>query len=222
MKTTGDVTVGGGVALLKATPYTSRNQFGQILAERGLVGGAAVEVGTHRGEFARCLLRSWPGGGTLYCVDHWSVPPGYEAQAACLAAIGGRPGDREDDYAEALRVLAPFAGRAVLLREASADAAARFAPRTLDFVYLDGDHERPGIDRDLELWWPKVRPGGILAGHDFIMPGEVGGGWGQYVQPAVMEFAAREGALEVLLVHEENGLPWSWFVEKKKGGARPS
>ena len=41
-----------------------------------------------------------------------------------------------------------------------------------DLVYVDGDHRRPGIDGDLALWPQTVRPGGILALHDYIPPQE--------------------------------------------------
>lgn len=198
--------------MIRLAPLSTRNQFGDLLTGRGLV-GAAVEVGTHRGDFARVLLGRWPG--MLYCVDHWAVPPGYEAQAHCLSALGGAFGDREADLTAAKEVLAPFAGRAVLIREASAEAAARFVQRSLDFVYLDGDHERPGIDEDLRSWWPKIVPGGILAGHDFLCPGPIGrpDDWGRYIQPAVMGFVERQG-VDVLLVVEEQNLPWSYVLEK--------
>jgi hypothetical protein len=37
----------------------------------------------------------------------------------------------------------------------------------LDFVYIDGNHSLPYVIADLAAWVPKVRPGGIVSGHDF-------------------------------------------------------
>jgi hypothetical protein len=44
------------------------------------------------------------------------------------------------------------------------DAAARVDPGSLDFVYLDVEHGGEAVKHDLERWFEKVRPGGIVAG----------------------------------------------------------
>jgi SAM-dependent methyltransferase len=55
-----------------------------------------------------------------------------------------------------------------LARMDARDEAALLVPdASLDFVYIDACHHEPFISRDLELWWLKVRPGGVFAGHDF-------------------------------------------------------
>jgi hypothetical protein len=53
----------------------------------------------------------------------------------------------------------------------SADAAAYFADRSLDFVFIDASHDFDGVRRDVAAWLPKVRVGGIFAGHDAGCPG---------------------------------------------------
>lgn len=50
-------------------------------------------------------------------------------------------------------------------------AAKLYEDNSLDFVFIDGDHRRENVLSDLNAWWPKVRPGGVLAGHDFDDPG---------------------------------------------------
>lgn len=37
-----------------------------------------------------------------------------------------------------------------------------------DLLFIDGDHRRPGIDRDIKLWTRTVRGGGIVVFHDYI------------------------------------------------------
>lgn len=147
---------------------------------------SAVEIGTHRGEFAEQLLNGW--WGTLYCVDPW---------IAGEKGVFDQPdawGDRESDYQTCLARLARFGSRAVILKTTSRLAALDFRDCSLDFVYIDGNHRRPHVDEDLRLWWPKVKPGGIFAGHDLT------GVWEGEVKPAVTEWAEREGVATVWMV----------------------
>ena len=39
---------------------------------------------------------------------------------------------------------------------------------SLDFVYIDGDHQYESCKKDLQLWIPKIKKGGIIAGHDYL------------------------------------------------------
>jgi hypothetical protein len=36
-----------------------------------------------------------------------------------------------------------------------------------DLVFIDGDHSEQACGADIDAWQPLVRPGGVLAGHDF-------------------------------------------------------
>jgi len=47
------------------------------------------------------------------------------------------------------------------------EAAPQIPDASLDFVYLDGDHTLRGIMFDLNLYAPKVRPGGMVCGDDY-------------------------------------------------------
>ena len=76
------------------------------------------------------------------------------------------------NHVEAVRRLSRFEDRCQIHRETSAQAVKTFLDGSLDFVYLDGRHYRTGIEEDLSLWSPKVRPGGILRGFVYD-PGRV-------------------------------------------------
>jgi predicted O-methyltransferase YrrM len=39
-----------------------------------------------------------------------------------------------------------------------------------DYIFIDGDHSRQAVYADIGAYLPFVRPGGILAGHDFQLP----------------------------------------------------
>lgn len=38
---------------------------------------------------------------------------------------------------------------------------------SLDFVYIDGNHQYSSVLEDIKIWYPKIKNGGILAGHDY-------------------------------------------------------
>lgn len=60
-----------------------------------------------------------------------------------------------------------FNGRAIMIRMTSKEASRTIADNSLDFCYIDGDHSLFGIYDDLFLWAPKMKIGGIMAGHDY-------------------------------------------------------
>ncbi len=73
--------------------------------------------------------------------------------------------------------------RAQLLELSSVEASKTFDDRSLDMVFVDGDHSYEATLEDILHWWPKLRRGGVMAGHDF--------GSNVEVSRAVMEFRRR-------------------------------
>lgn len=171
----------------------TRNDFGKLLNYRNLT-GTAVEVGVDRGEFAANVLEAWRGAKYVL-VDPWSNPPGYQDRIAFRS-------DRESDFIAAQGSLSSHSERTVWLRMVSAEAVRQFADGSLDFVYLDADHMR--LAEDISLWWPKVKPGGILAGHD------LNGEWEPYVRTDVEAFL-RNVRLRGYYILDDAA---SWYVTK--------
>jgi predicted O-methyltransferase YrrM len=50
---------------------------------------------------------------------------------------------------------------------ASVDVATRYADASIDLVFIDATHEFASVIADVRAWLPKVKPGGVLAGHDY-------------------------------------------------------
>ena len=46
-------------------------------------------------------------------------------------------------------------------------AAHCFEDGELEFVFIDGEHCYEAAKADIEAWWPKIRAGGLLMGHDY-------------------------------------------------------
>lgn len=68
----------------------------------------------------------------------------------------------------------------------SVKAARFFADKSLDFVFIDADHTYKAVTEDIKAWLPKVKPGGLLAGHDY-QPAEKYG-----VNKAVRDYFKRD------------------------------
>lgn len=169
--------------------------------------GIGVEIGTHLGEYAEHLLCKWQG--TLFCVDPWENAIDYESQIHLL--WGGS--DRVKHRHEAEDRLRPYtkANRCVIMPVNSEEALQSFDDNSLDFVYIDGNHEYKHILNDLNWWYPKLHKGGFLFGHDIICPGETYG-WAAHIQPAVMRFCNIH-SLDIALIPEGH-LPWSFAIRK--------
>lgn len=53
------------------------------------------------------------------------------------------------------------------LEMTSEEASSKFYDNSLDFIFIDGDHTYEFVKKDIELWYPKLRYGCIIAGHDY-------------------------------------------------------
>lgn len=97
-----------------------------------------------------------------------------------------------DTYRNFTTHMRPLEGKYRVLVGDSAQTADKFEDKSVDFVFLDADHSYNSIRRDIEAWLPKVRPGGILAGHDYNLPWDgviraVNEKFGYYVVPVVSD-----------------------------------
>lgn len=69
----------------------------------------------------------------------------------------------------ALNNIKEFKTRGELLIKTSEEAAESL--NKLDFIFIDGDHSFEMCYKDLNLWYNRIRPGGLFSGHDFSLPG---------------------------------------------------
>jgi hypothetical protein len=139
----------------------SRKDFPHLLNELGLL-DFAVEVGVHEGSFSDYILSNWDGK-TLCSVDPWKHQEDVYQDASNVS---------QDEHDVAYRVckerLGRFKKRSLILRMSSVAASTMHNDKVLDFVYLDARHDYRSVADDLAVWHPKVKKGGILAGHDFF------------------------------------------------------
>src|SRR3990167_8168404 len=134
----------------------------KLFAELDFREGA--EIGTDQGEYAEVLCKA-NHNLNLICIDPWKAEA-YER--------GQQPESGENQeffdkrYEETVERLKPYDGRCHIIRETSMEVAKIVGNNSLDFVYIDGNHDFLNVAQDMHYWLKKVRPGGILAGHDYV------------------------------------------------------
>lgn len=138
-------------------PNAGRNDLVNLLHELDFKVG--VEVGIAMGDYSKKLCETNPQM-QLYGVDAWKNYDGYNDRL--------RQKKLDSFYEQAKKQLAPFTNHEII-KEFSMDAVKRFEDSSLDFVYIDANHEEPYITEDIVEWSKKVKSGGIVSGHDYFM-----------------------------------------------------
>ncbi len=150
------------------------------LCNREFPDGTAVEIGVAGGHFSKQILKTWGSLKHLWLVDAWQhFPEGYSDACNLPQQI------QEERFQQVLKDFMDEK-KVVVARALSVSAAAMFQPEIFDFIYLDANHSTKAVREDLEHWWPKLKPGGIIAGHDY----QAGNGAGYGVKQAVDNFAS--------------------------------
>jgi hypothetical protein len=70
-------------------------------------------------------------------------------------------------YAEFISNIKPVSSYINPVRLKSIQASKMYKDRSLDFVFIDGSHEYEDVKEDIYYWYPKVKRGGIISGHDY-------------------------------------------------------
>ena len=121
--------------------------------------GKGVEIGVFKGEFSKYILNNW--GGKLYLVDVWR-PLGGEYEDA------SNHKDHIDAYQETMESVKGLEDRGIMVRATSEVAADMFQDESLDFIFIDANHAYDFVVEDINLWFPKLKKGGVFSGHDYI------------------------------------------------------
>lgn len=135
-----------------------RNNLSTWANEHGLL-NTGMEMGVAAGGYSRLFLSQWKGL-RLFLVDPMvQFPP-----EVCPDSFDWKTCAENMD---SVRDLVRNDPRAVFLRAFSPEIAVLIPDHSLDFIYIDGNHTHLAVAKDVEAWWPKVRPGGMFSGHDW-------------------------------------------------------
>jgi len=157
--------------------------------------GLGVEVGIYRGVHVVELLQRW--GGHLMGIDPY-IPGSYKGLDTSEKTMMQAFNNTLEYIKE---------GRFMLSQETSVEAAARFNDKSLDFVYIDAQHDYASVMEDIVAWLPKVKNGGLITGHDFVNWEERDVG----VKDAVFDFF-RDKGMPLYVMNPHHPMP-EWIVK---------
>jgi len=145
---------------------TERRKLGKIYQHHYKT-GIGAEIGCLKGEFSKFLSTQYKG--IVLSIDSF-------------VGEANIPNDplTEDECRKNL-----LDTNCQLIKGDSIEVASRIPDESLDWVYIDADHSYKSVKADLEAWFPKVRKGGIISGHDYVNYNDFG------VIEAVDEFCAK-------------------------------
>jgi len=115
-----------------------------LRGKKNLVG---CEIGVSFGENAHCILQN------LDVVRIYLVDPLWLSESGLRKA-----NETLEDYLDKI----------VWIGKKSEHVTNKEIPvNSLDFCYIDGNHTYEAVEKDLRMYWPRVKKGGLFAGHDY-------------------------------------------------------
>jgi hypothetical protein len=105
-----------------------------------------AEIGVGQGYHALSMLK------TLNISRLWLVDPYV---------------DHPHQYVEAQKILKKYQDRTRFIKDFSVNGAEYFSDGFLDAIYIDAEHTYNAVRDDINAWYPKVKMGGVIGGHDF-------------------------------------------------------
>jgi hypothetical protein len=179
-------------------PMVSRKILPAFFASRGYNAGA--EIGVWHGKFSEAFCKHNPKLH-MHAVDPWTSYGGWwdSKNQGDVSTI------MREAYEAATARLAPYT--CTIHRGFSADVAPTIPDRSLDFVFIDGNHSYEAALQDLQLWSPKVKVGGLITGHDYCdNPAKPF----LKVKPAVDEFTRERGITTWFVLSRDRTPSFLW------------
>ena len=159
----------------------------------------AVEIGVFKGINSREIIKNL-NIKKLFLIDPYLRYEEYKNDKTSLKVFEAKR--------EAHKRLKKDYRKIIWVEDFSEKATKRISEK-VDFIYIDGNHDYPYVKRDIELYWNKIKEGGIMAGHDID---------GEGVSKAVIEFIEKN-KISPDKVYFGNKTDW-WIIKeyKRKNG----
>ena len=125
-----------------------------FLHDLALVGDRILEIGSFLGLSATIMLGFNPDA-TMVCVDTWNSNTANEIVD-------------DDYYRQFKRNIAQrkMTTRVEIIQKYSSEIVPFLVDDSFDAAWIDGSHKNGDCYKDMAAVWPKIKVGGIMAGHD--------------------------------------------------------
>lgn len=112
-------------------------------------GARFVELGAWKGHSSVFMAVEIINSGkriTFDTIDNWSQ------------------GETRDEF---IKNIEPVSGWVYVITAVSWEAAKFYEDRSIDFLFIDAAHDKDSKVKDIKAWLPKIKHGGVMAGHDY-------------------------------------------------------
>ena len=141
-------------------------------SQKKLIG---VEIGVSLGNNALNILQNLQIK-KLYLIDPYLKYDDYnETEFHDTLPVGGRTWklynqnqkEQNKNFTHAKNTLKEYKSKIKFIRKKSEDTADSIPNHSLDFAYIDGNHNYKYVEKDIKLFYQKIKPGGVLGGHNY-------------------------------------------------------
>jgi hypothetical protein len=153
----------------------NRNDIPKFL-EKYYKGGIGIELGVALGQYLIEIATDWPSG-RIYGIDCWEQQdPNEYNDPLNNPAI-------HNLYSYVQQRITPFQDRVRIYKMYTTEAVKAFPDNYFDFIYIDANHSYKATLTDIEIYYPKLKQGGLFGGHDYVEKSDT-----SQVKKAVDEF----------------------------------
>lgn len=183
------------------------------LASKATTNKLIIEIGSWHGRSSRAIGDNLSSGSKLYCIDHWDGSANERETSHSSARLSG--GDHA--FIEFLNNMQDLIqkGSVVPLRMSSENAANVFKHLDIkaDMIFIDAGHTYEEVKKDIEIWSPLLKEGGLICGHDYYQNNTVWPG----VKKAVDELLPDTDVVERASIWYKENVSKKSFVIKERG-----
>lgn len=175
--------------MLKMPDNESRIFLYRRLRNFGIKNKICAEIGVWLGDNAKEILDVLKPS-KLYLIDPWEFYPEYQRKRG----ISGTNQNKMNKTYEYVKNRFMNEDKVIIIREKSENAASMFQDNYIDFLYIDGNHKKEFVERDLKLYYPKIKKNGYIAGDDYVPK----------THPRELKKGLREAVDEFINTHKVN------------------
>ena len=127
--------------------------------------GDVVEIGSWQGFSTSFLAKAVRDSknGSLYAIDHFKGVPDMQKY---FAVDSEDLTDLKNNFLENMNTIG-LREDITLFDMVNDEAAGQLRDKKIRFLFIDGDHSKSGVEKDIHLFFPMLVPGAIVVFDDF-------------------------------------------------------
>jgi len=145
---------------------TEQIEIIKLLSKYNYTHCVGVEVGCLHGRSSIAISIAI-NNGTLYCIDPWPGNVTYHKNPFWFIDGSNFPGPDCVNTLETFLKYTESQKNIIPIRGCSPQIVQDWS-NPIDFIFLDASHKNPNDRKNIDFWLPKIKPGGMFLGHDWV------------------------------------------------------